>query len=417
MGWLIGKQFPIASVMCKNGVQEACDLVRNIEKYSQSEAQKKFGELISNPTFRALGEGSYEKNGEKISSSLQDVDSELGIVNENAYKEKMNAMPKQVKGRMQVDVGSINKRRGIKKMTEKDIKDLSLKLGYDAPEISQFVRQVEINAKTRATMTADGQWIEKNIPNGDVEGRKRFHQEKIAEFWEKQINARPIQYNKQIAIVLGMPGAGKSSQVADQIIEQIGGVLIDADEFKDMLPEYREDGSMVSAIHEESSMMTKQFTKEVIEKGANAVWPMVGASNQSLRKKIEQLKRAGYNVTLVNANVSMETAMDRNLSRYWQLVWGRLQDPSAKKARIINPKLYAQNDNFSINEVYEDMINNPDLVDSFAEVDIENSPPEIGYKSDDFNFTLGKPFKDIPERAEFVRQKKNQYKVNMKRVR
>ena len=122
-------------------------------------------------------------------------------------------------------------------------------------------------------------------------------------------------------------------------------------------------------------------------------------------------------MTLVNANVSMETAMDRNLSRYWQLVWGRLQDPSAKKARIINPKLYAQNDNFSINEVYEDMINNPDLVDSFAEVDIENSPPEIGYKSDDFNFTLGKPFKDIPERAEFVRQKKNQYKVNMKRVR
>ena len=89
----------------------------------------------------------------------------------------------------------------------------------------------------------------------------------------------------------------------------MGAIEIDADIFKDYIPEYKNDPAAVSQVHEESSSLTKRLQKMSMEKGCNMVLPKVGGNPESMQKVIKGLKAAGYTVNLTLAQLPLEKAL------------------------------------------------------------------------------------------------------------
>jgi hypothetical protein len=401
MGFLVGKQYPIAKTMCDNGVQEACDLVSQVSNLEQKEVQEKFSQLLNNPSYRSMG-GDFAGN-------------EFETQKDKRIKAQKNVIEDVTK---KPTIGATNKRKGTKKFSIQEIKDKAISLGYDAPEIREFTKRVEAFA-ARPTMSEDGKFIPEFLPEGQTpESRQAFNDGEVKKYTEKQLNNGkfPVRYERQAVFVLGMPGAGKSSQIADVILPQLGGVLVDADEFKELIPEYKKDGAMVSAIHEESSKMTKDYMKGIIDKGANAVFATVGSSPKSLIRKIQEFKNAGYNITVTYGNIPLEGAMKRNLRRYWQLKYRNMRDPSKKKARLVLPMLFSKNDDFEINNTYDAVLSQEGLVDDYAEINLDDSPATIGPKSDGFNFNVGAKFEKNQEEEDYINENVKQFAKPIRRV-
>ena len=99
------------------------------------------------------------------------------------------------------------------------------------------------------------------------------------------------------------------------------GVLVDSDEIKKMLPEYKEmdaDGNDRAAgyCHEESSALTKRIMQTGIENGYNVTLDGTGDGKlKSMREKIQQAKDAGMEVRGVYCTCDIEQALERNWKR------------------------------------------------------------------------------------------------------
>lgn len=116
-------------------------------------------------------------------------------------------------------------------------------------------------------------------------------------------------------IVIGLPASGKSSSVAEPLAQRYGALLIDSDEAKKHLPEYS-DGLLASAVHEESSNIADKVQKHAMEIGDNIVLPLVGNTEEKLRKRIENLKEYGYYVEMHLVNLPLEKAVNRSIGRF-----------------------------------------------------------------------------------------------------
>lgn len=66
-----------------------------------------------------------------------------------------------------------------------------------------------------------------------------------------------IKYEKRIDFVIGIPGGGKSSTLANPLSEEHSSVIIDADIAKEKLPEY-DGGKGAGRVHEESKKYLKK---------------------------------------------------------------------------------------------------------------------------------------------------------------
>lgn len=125
-------------------------------------------------------------------------------------------------------------------------------------------------------------------------------------------------------IVIGMPASGKSTGIADPLVQANGSLLIDADEVKKLLPEF-EGGKRSGEVHEESSMIMEQVLEEALTAGDNIVLPVVGKTFKKLKNKIDALHQIGYKVYLHHAQVPPDLALRRGIRRFYTR--GRLVDP------------------------------------------------------------------------------------------
>lgn len=135
----------------------------------------------------------------------------------------------------------------------------------------------------------------------------------------------PTKFERKAIIILGPPAAGKST-LANPIAAKYGATIIDGDEAKKIIPGF-EGGVGAGAVHEESSALIDAVKDVAVGTGENVVFPKVGDRPKSIRRLITELKEAGYNIDLMEMQVTPDEAMRRMYGRF------------ASKGRLIPPDM------------------------------------------------------------------------------
>lgn len=133
-----------------------------------------------------------------------------------------------------------------------------------------------------------------------------------------------VNQKKRADIVIGPPGAGKSSVMVNPLSLEHKSLIIDADMAKAMLPEY-DDGKGASLVHEESSVISKVVLRMALEKEYNVVLSIVGSNIEKLRIIRDQLIDLGYELNLHLLELEPEIAAQRAIDRF--NIDGRFIDP------------------------------------------------------------------------------------------
>lgn len=173
-------------------------------------------------------------------------------------------------------------------------------------------------------------------------GREEWHRTRVYSFdgervigtmaavpgWVRQAKAfarGEVRNEAKAVIILGPPAAGKSS-IAEHLAEVRGAAILDADEIKKTLPEFR-GGIGAAAVHEESSALSDLLEAVLRGERANIIFPKVGSNPASIRKAIARFKNDGYAVEIVNMAVTTDNAYRRMIRRF------------ATTGRIIPPQI------------------------------------------------------------------------------
>jgi len=177
---------------------------------------------------------------------------------------------------------------------------------YDAPEI--------IAAREKA----------RNIPATiliDTDERKAFRQRLADEYY----GDGAANKNRRVDLVVGMPGSGKSSRLAEPLAEQYGSLLIDSDEIKKRLPEYQ-NGIGAHATHAESALIADDMvTTMAARNGDNMVLVRLGKTLETMQTLIQTLNMLGYEIHLHYMDTTPDEAAKRAVTRFQETV--RFVDP------------------------------------------------------------------------------------------
>lgn len=172
---------------------------------------------------------------------------------------------------------------------------------FDAADGPVFVPRAYLD------QDAEGQRRAKALQTIDIqtperEAMRAEWQERIAAqrgFWniEDMLDAvrdsGPVKHQRIAYLIMGPPAAGKST-LANKVLRQIGGVLVDSDEFKQAAPEF-DNGLGAAQVHEESAVEAKRLLDGLATTGANIVHPLIG-SEKNVSGLGDLLEAAGYTV-------------------------------------------------------------------------------------------------------------------------
>jgi shikimate kinase len=182
------------------------------------------------------------------------------------------------------------------------------------PAMTQALKDA---AAIRDTQTYPGYGTREFMDNRRfADGSRGYDQmsDKLVAKAESYAGEKGVLNGREAHIILGPPGAGKSSY-AEPLARQIGAAIADADDAKAMFKEYG-GGIGANAVHEESSILTGAVLKELVGRGANLVLPKVGASSGSIERLTAALKAQGYTVHLSVKDVDEATAYTRMIGRF-----------------------------------------------------------------------------------------------------
>lgn len=163
--------------------------------------------------------------------------------------------------------------------------------------------------------------------------RQELHNELVAEIRSKgKASAKP-----EFLLMGGGPASGKSHAIKSGAIKlPPDNVLVNADDFKEKLPEYKAmmkhgDKRAATYTHEESSLLTKRTLKESFSAKENLVLDGTGNSSlASIAQKSEQARAAGFTVNGEYVTCDTSTALARAQARGEKT--GRFVPPSVIKA-------------------------------------------------------------------------------------
>ena len=137
----------------------------------------------------------------------------------------------------------------------------------------------------------------------------------------------PLDKGYEMELVLGLPASGKSTRVTDPDSEAMHAFILDCDEVKELIPEFRATyGAAADAIHFESFDIMNEAMKEFTEgslKGTNVIIPIVaGDFDDLMNSYIKPFEDAGYNVTAKFVDCEPNVSVSRNIMR--ELETGRI---------------------------------------------------------------------------------------------
>ena len=282
----------------------------------------------NNPEFNSKhprdADGKFAKKGQKTLMSYS-KNGTSNIVRETPIEQPKKVEEPKADNEKLIKTSKVAKMVNFKKHTQQEIDGLLEQTGFNSQQSKEYLARIEkldqnptSNINTPERENLRNQWLE-------------------TEF-NYQLNSRKIKSEKVATIILGLPASGKST-IADPLKEKMGAIEIDADIFKDYIPEYKNDPAAVSQVHEESSSLTKRFQKMAMEQGYNMVIPKVGGNPQGMKKVIESLKSAGYTVNLTLAQLPLEKALQRDMGRYLHGIEKVQKGLTNKKPRLVAPRL------------------------------------------------------------------------------
>ncbi len=125
---------------------------------------------------------------------------------------------------------------------------------------------------------------------------------------------------KKAFYVIGPPASGKSS-ISNKVAELFGAYILDSDYAKRKIPEYTDQESGASVVHEESDELIFRnkegnMLKYCIENECNMVIPKIGHKAQSILAFCEGLHENGYQIFLISVELDRFKATQRAYYRY-----------------------------------------------------------------------------------------------------
>lgn len=135
--------------------------------------------------------------------------------------------------------------------------------------------------------------------------------------------ARPcteIKAEKKIFYLIGPPASGKST-IANTIADLTGSYILDSDYAKRKLPEYNNQISAASLVHDESDVLVFSYNdynllEYCIKKSYNMVIPKIGYNRGSIIKFAKRLKQLNYSIFLISIELDRVKATQRAYSRF-----------------------------------------------------------------------------------------------------
>lgn len=146
-------------------------------------------------------------------------------------------------------------------------------------------------------------------------------------------DAGAIATERRAVIVMGYPGAGKSTFIK-AVARDWKAAVLDADKAKALVPGY-DNGLGSQAVHAESAELRSRAQALFVEAGANIVLETVGDNAQMLLARIASLEADGYTVSVVNIAVSADEAVRRQMARFVEE--GRYIAPAYMRAILNGP--------------------------------------------------------------------------------
>ena len=161
-------------------------------------------------------------------------------------------------------------------------------------------------------------------------------------------------------IVVGPPGAGKSTNIVNPLAEQYGATVIDGDAINPHIPGY-ENGLGQVAVGPVSAEIRAIQTKIAFAEKANTVLPFLGQKLPVVLEVINDARAAGYTKIAVHyVQVPNEVSARR--------VFGRSVAPPTEDGirQVIDPEWALRRIKDNVGKVFDDIITRPGLIDEYA---------------------------------------------------
>lgn len=189
-------------------------------------------------------------------------------------------------------------------------------------------KMVEVD--TQQKYKKGGKFVEGEYVGGEYTGARMAIQQKIIwdafKDWENKV---PTEGKPKLVILGGRGGSGKSHFTKGENAQYPKDkfVVIDPDAFKESLPEYKDmfgpNGEMKSKyaglnaweVHEESSDMKKRALEMAKNLGVNTVLDGTVSKYKSVKKVVDEFKKAGYDVEGAYMHLPREKSTARGILR------------------------------------------------------------------------------------------------------
>lgn len=125
-------------------------------------------------------------------------------------------------------------------------------------------------------------------------------------------------------IVLGLPASGKSTLIVADLAERNGARVCDADDIKEMLPEYN-DGLGADLVRKEANQLNARAMLMAARYGENVVYPIVGTDTKVVADFMYMARKVGYKIHLTFAKSDIYIAKGRAIARLINA--GRFTEP------------------------------------------------------------------------------------------
>ena len=154
-----------------------------------------------------------------------------------------------------------------------------------------------------------------NTSKINTQERQLLRSKIVNDEFEAQLEKGPKEKGKKATLLLGLPGSGKSS-IATPLSKEMGAFIVDADNFKNRIPEFQKDHKMVSAVHHESVDLANNFMNALSDQDYNMIIGKVGGDYESVKYILDDLHNKGYEIDVILNDLPFEEAIDRTIGRY-----------------------------------------------------------------------------------------------------
>lgn len=184
-----------------------------------------------------------------------------------------------------------------------------------------------------------------------------------------------VRADKVIHIVMGLPGAGKTSAITEPLAARYGARLIDSDMIKPDLPGYR-GGMGNQLLHTPSGQIADAVLAEGLARGENLVYSTIGRTPDSVYATIEQARAQGYRVAVHLADVSPQESAKRVYERGYQGDLTNLKEGSPGTRQLMPPDYSLNKAGHRPRITFDMIVGTPGLVDAWQIIDTNATTAE-----------------------------------------